>query len=147
VVAVLAIIGVAVAVFAFGGPNGAPLLAGASTEPSPSTAESSVSAPPTGGASAGAGISQADAVEIARAAVPEIGSQDVQVAMVGTPSEVLEDLVALDWAKAIPADARVWYLYFADHEAKSASIVVLGEADGTIYGEMVGGSIFRPGDE
>lgn len=82
------------------------------------------------------GLTEAQAIEIAKNVAPQIAGRDVLVAKAGPLSEVWEDSAALEWAKSLARDRLVWYMYFADADDGLGTIVVLDVVDGTAFEVM-----------
>lgn len=117
-------------------------MAEATTPQSPPHTESV--ATPEGSAtlpSASSGLSEDDAVSIARDAAPIAANGEVRSVQAGPLSEVFPSRDLFDWSRNLAADRWVWMVFLVNTTAlgdEDGAIVFIDYYDGTVYEVMEG---------
>ncbi len=111
-----------------------------SSSPGSMVAEPSISASaaPSGTstpAASNTGLSEAEAIEIARIAAPAFADGDVRNTQAGPLEEVFPPMREFDWSRDLPPDRWVWTVFLVTESPtdENGAIVTLDYFDGTVY--------------
>jgi hypothetical protein len=110
------------------------------SRPASETAQPSALASPAP-PSASDGLSEDDAVAIAREAAPIAANGEARSAQAGPLGEVFPSRDLFDWSRNLPADRWVWMVFLMNATAggdEEGAIVILDYHDGTVYKVMEG---------
>jgi hypothetical protein len=110
------------------------------SDPASETAQPSALASPAP-PSASDGLSEDDAVAIAREAAPIAADGEARSAQAGPLGEVFPSRDLFDWSRNLPADRWVWMVFLVNTTAggdEEGAIVILDYHDGTVYKVMEG---------
>lgn len=133
-------IGLMLLVLALAACTASPLAPTSASQPASETARPSALATPAL-PSASDGLSEEDAVSIAREAAPIAANGDVRSAQAGPLGEVFPSRDLFDWSRDLPADRWVWMVFLVNTTAagdEDGAIVILDYRDGTVYKVMEG---------
>ncbi len=98
---------------------------------------SSSEAAPTWSPAAG-GLSEEEAVGVARAAGPLAAAGRLANAEAGPLGEVFTARNEFDWSRDLPPDKWVWVIYLVAENEEDGSLVFVDYIDGTVYGIVDG---------
>ena len=93
-----------------------------------------VTAPPSAAPAPSDGISREEAVDAARAAVPDADEWEVTGATAGPLGQVAPYVEDTDWARDLSADLWVWQVSFV--RGDRGVYVVIDFVDGSVYGKV-----------
>lgn len=84
----------------------------------------------------GSGLSEAEAIELARQAVPpEFADGDVRNAKAAALTELFPAIDEFEWSRDLSPDLQVWSVFLVTEapEDENGAMVILDYADGTVY--------------